>query len=114
MSVETPAKPKNNTMAMVSFISGLGTFLLVCLSAAVNFMSFISMLGSLVAVITGAIGLGQIKKSNGAEGGRGFAITGLVLGILFFLLSCLLIVFFFVLAGALGDIFQQIQYQIGG
>lgn len=111
--MQTPVPVKTNTMALISFISGLGTFLLVCLSAAVNFFSFISLIGSLVAVITGVVGLGQIKRSNGTEKGRGLAITGLVLGILFFLASCAVIVLVFVLGDAILSVYQQLMQQVG-
>jgi hypothetical protein len=37
-------------------------------------------IGSILAVIFGHVSLSQIKKSNGAQGGKGMAIAGLVLG----------------------------------
>ena len=55
-----PAGPKTNTLAIVSLV-----------------LAFFISLG---AVITGHIALGQIKTTG--EGGRGLAITGLVLGYL--------------------------------
>ena len=39
-------------------------------------------LGSILAVIFGHVALGQIKKTGGAQQGRGMAIAGLVLGYL--------------------------------
>ena len=53
-----PAAPKTNTLAIISLVSAF----------------FVS----LVAVITGHLALGQIRRTN--EGGRGLAIAGLVLG----------------------------------
>jgi protein-disulfide isomerase len=52
------AAPKTNTLAIISLVSAF----------------FVS----LAAVITGHLALGQIKRTG--EGGRGLAITGLVLG----------------------------------
>lgn len=37
-------------------------------------------LGSLLAVIFGHIGLGQVKRSHGTENGRGLALSGTILG----------------------------------
>ena len=59
--------PKTNGLAVTSMILGI---LWVC------------WVGSLLAVIFGHVGLSQIKKSNGTQAGRGFAIAGLVLGYL--------------------------------
>ncbi|WP_104171016.1 MULTISPECIES: DUF4190 domain-containing protein [unclassified Cryobacterium] len=53
-----PAAPKTNTLAIISLVSAF----------------FVS----LAAVITGHLALGQIRRTH--EGGRGLAITGLVLG----------------------------------
>lgn len=59
--------PRNNGLAITSMILGI---LWIC------------WLGSILAVIFGHVALSQIKKSNGAQGGRGFAIAGLILGYL--------------------------------
>jgi len=53
-----PPAPPTNTLAIVSFV-----------------LAFVVSLG---AVICGHLALGQIKRTG--EGGRGFAIAGLVLG----------------------------------
>jgi hypothetical protein len=37
-------------------------------------------IGSILAVIFGYVGKGQIDRSGGAQGGRGLAIAGIVLG----------------------------------
>ena len=39
-------------------------------------------LGSLIAVVTGHVGLSQIRRSGGSEGGRGLAVAGLIVGYL--------------------------------
>ncbi|MGH2749387.1 MAG: DUF4190 domain-containing protein [Actinomycetota bacterium] len=54
-------------------------------------------LGSLLALIFGYAAKGQIDRSNGAQGGRGLAIAGIVLGwigVAFFLLLFVLPLFF--------------------
>ena len=51
---------------------------------------WICWIGSVLAVIFGHVALSQIKKSNGTQTGRGFAIAGLILGYLaiaFFILA---------------------------
>jgi hypothetical protein len=63
-----PARtPTSNGLAIASLIAGL-----------VWFVWF----GSICAVIFGHVALGQIKRSNGWQTGRGFAIVGLLLGYL--------------------------------
>lgn len=59
--------PRTNGLAVTSMILGI---LWIC------------WLGSILAVLFGHIGLSQIKKSQGTQTGRGFAIAGLVLGYL--------------------------------
>lgn len=44
-------------------------------------------LGSLLAVIFGAVAISQINQSNGGQGGKGMAVAGFVLGIVFLLLT---------------------------
>lgn len=60
--------PPNSSMALVSLISGiLG-------------ITFIPIIGSIVAVITGSMAKKEIRESYGALGGDGLATAGLVLG----------------------------------
>ncbi|PRB15544.1 hypothetical protein CQ042_08645 [Microbacterium sp. MYb62] len=60
--------------------SGLAVTALVCgIAGAVLFWALIPVLASIAAVITGHLALGQIKRDPGV-GGRGLAITGLILG----------------------------------
>jgi hypothetical protein len=61
----------------------------------------ISLLGfNVVAVILGAIGLSQIKKSG--ERGRGFALAAIWIGIISFVLGIVAIIAFVALAAAAG------------
>lgn len=77
----------NSTLAIISLVSGIVAWVLV---------PFIS---ALVGVVTGHMALGEIKRSNGAVGGRGLAIAGLVLSYLnigiFVLLACAFMFFLF-------------------
>ena len=62
--------PTTNGLAIVSLVFGvLGWTLL-------------PLIGMIVAIITGHIALGQVRRSDGAETGEGLAIAGLVLGYL--------------------------------
>ena len=60
------APPRNNTMAIVALVAGIGG------------LTILPGVASLVAVICGHIGLGQISRTN--EGGRGMGIAGLIMG----------------------------------
>lgn len=66
--------PKTSKLAITSFVLGLSTLI---------FLFFTG----IPALICGHLSLGKIKRSNGALGGKGFAITGLVLGYVSFLLT---------------------------
>lgn len=75
----TPAgPPQTNGLAVTSMVLGLAGLLAGCLTG-------------LPAVICGHIALGQIKRSAGALGGRGMAVTGLVLGYLWIALGLLIL-----------------------
>lgn len=60
--------------------SGLAITSLVCgIAGIVLFWAIVPVLASIAAVITGHMALGQTKRDP-AIGGRGLAITGLILG----------------------------------
>ena len=63
-----PATPRNSTMALVSLISGIVSWV------------FLPFIGAIIAVITGHMAKTEIKKSNGMVTGNGMATAGLVLG----------------------------------
>ena len=63
-----PPEPPNNTLALVSLVSGIAGF----------FMG----LPAPVAIVTGHIARRQIRDAGGREGGEGMATAGLVLGYL--------------------------------
>ncbi len=65
---ETPYSQPNSTLALVSLITGiLG-------------LTFIPLLGSIVAVITGPMAQKEIRESQGTIGGEGLAKAGVILG----------------------------------
>jgi uncharacterized membrane protein YjfL (UPF0719 family) len=58
--------PPTNTLAIISLVAGLASFVILPLFAAV------------VAVVTGHMARGQIRQSG--ESGSGLALAGLILG----------------------------------
>lgn len=64
-----PTPSESNGLAIASLVLGIVGFV-------------VPGLASVAAVITGHLGLSQIKRSNLSQGGRGLAIAGLVLGYL--------------------------------
>ncbi|MEW5831043.1 MAG: DUF4190 domain-containing protein [Chloroflexota bacterium] len=83
-----PAQP-NSTMAIISLVSGILGW------------TFVPLLGSIAAIITGHMAKKEIKESMGNLGGDGMATIGLVLGYVsaaLFVCGCL----FFVIAMGLG------------
>lgn len=86
---------KNNIYAVLSPINGGLAFLSNCLSLVLVIVpglpflcATVSGLLSLGALVTGIVGLVQIKRNG--EKGKGLAITGIVLGVLGLIASCLI------------------------
>jgi len=65
---------RSNGLAIASMVLGI-----VCLTIAV-FAFFVSWVGSVLALIFGYVANRRIARSGGAQGGRGMAISGIVLG----------------------------------
>lgn len=64
----SPYAVTNSSMAIVSLVAGiLG-------------LTFVPVIGSIVAVITGPMAKKEIRASGGALGGEGLATAGIVLG----------------------------------
>lgn len=81
--------PQENTYTGTKQVDGIGIaslilgFIAPFLFLTLNiFAYFISLFFSITALIMGAVSLSRISKSNNRLGGAGFAIGGLVLGIL--------------------------------
>lgn len=80
----------NNRMAVISLISGLVSWLLWFLTGCLSLLTLglasiclapvgiLTPIGWIVAVVTGHMGLSEIKKTR--EPGRGMAIAGLIMG----------------------------------
>ncbi len=65
-------------------------------------------IGSILAIIFGHVSLGQIKRSNGAQAGRGMAIAGLVLGYLSTVGWILIIVLVTIVGSSVSSEFSEI------
>jgi len=61
----------SNGMCVASMVLGI-----------IGLLSFCIVLPSLCALIFGIIGVNQVNKSGGQRGGKGMAISGIVMGIL--------------------------------
>jgi hypothetical protein len=83
--------PKTNSTAVVSLIFGIGQFV-VC-----------PFVGAIVAIITGHVAQGQIKRSAGRETGSGMARAGTILGYVGLALTVLGITALIVTFGVFGD-----------
>jgi hypothetical protein len=81
--VAYPPARRTNSMAIVSLVAGIAAFVLVPLVAGV------------VAVITGHVARGQIRRTG--EDGNGLALAGLILGYLNLALAVLAILFVVIL-----------------
>ena len=80
------APRQTSTLAIISLVFGLLGW------------SFVPWIGSLVAIITGHMARGEIRRARAGLDGDGMAIAGLVLGYAMFavtLLGILLLVLFF-------------------
>lgn len=75
--------PKTNTLAIISLVSGLVSWVLL------------PVVGGIVGLITGFMGRSEIKKSNGAETGDGLAVAGIIISGLNVLLGLLCVCGFF-------------------
>lgn len=86
-----PQMQPNSTAAIVSLIAGI-----------VSWLAF-PVISAIVAVIAGHMARGEIRRSNGALGGGGMALAGLILGYLNILIVVgvfCFIIFFAVIAGS--------------
>lgn len=69
---------KRGTMAVLALIFGIGGILI----SWVPFVVFLSFLLAIAAMVLGAIELKRIDKGKSSSTGRGFTITGIILGAL--------------------------------
>ncbi|WP_428667722.1 DUF4190 domain-containing protein [Runella sp.] len=87
-----PKANKTNTVALLSGIAGLAGLVLLLTSAGA-----ISILLGAVAIIMGFVGKAQIRRTG--EAGVGWAITGIVSGIIIFFILLLAVLFIASLLG---------------
>ncbi len=74
---DTPSGSKTNSLAIISLVLALISLPLLFVPA-IGFIALLTMIG---AIVTGAIAKKQIKKSDGTQKGKGFALAGFILGI---------------------------------
>lgn len=84
---------QTSALAITSLVSGLLGW------------TFLPLVGSLVAIITGHMARAEIQRSNGQVDGDGLAIAGLVLGWLVIAVSVLTILAFIFFFGGLAVLF---------
>lgn len=98
-STTVPAPPPNwqppaaagaqtNTLAVVSIVAGVASFV------------FAPFIGAVIAVITGHMAKSQIRQTG--EGGDGLATVGLILGYVHLALFALVVIVIVVVLGGLG------------
>ena len=91
MAHSQKSSQETSAAAIVSLVFGI---------MAVMFNWWSLMVPSLVAIISGHLARARIKKSNGAVGGDGLAIGGLILGYFSMVIYLIIITFFFGLIGS--------------
>jgi hypothetical protein len=87
------APRETSALAITSLVSGLLGW------------TFLPLVGSLVAIVTGHMARAEIRRSNGQIDGDGLAIAGLVLGWLVIAISVLTILAFILFFGGLAVLF---------
>jgi hypothetical protein len=70
-----PVAPRNEGMGVAAMVTGIVALVLACAYG-------IGLLASPVALVLGKVSMNRIKRSQGQVGGRGFALTGFILGII--------------------------------
>ncbi|HEX5693471.1 MAG TPA: DUF4190 domain-containing protein [Arenimonas sp.] len=83
------APRQTSALAITSLVSGLLGW------------TFLPLVGSLVAIVTGHMARAEIRRGNGQVDGDGLAVAGLVLGWLVVAISVLTILVFVVFLGGL-------------
>jgi hypothetical protein len=73
-----PVAAPTNTLAIISLVAGIASFV------------FVPVIGGIVAVVTGHIARGQIKRTG--ESGDGLALAGLIVGYIHLALTLIVIV----------------------
>lgn len=87
-----PAGGGTNGMAITSLVVAIVSFFLAFI--------VIGALGGVVAVVLGIVALRRVRDAGGAQGGRGLAISGIVVGGLSILIGAALLVVFVIVGTA--------------
>ncbi len=121
-----PAQPaqKNNSLALTAGILGIASIVVSALGFLVNFVlpgvglcgCGLGLLAAIAGLVLGFIGQSQLK-SRPAEKGKGWAITGIVIGIVSILSICVFIVlavvfgatFLTMFGPVIGNVFSEIN-----
>lgn len=77
---------KRGTMAVLALIFGIGGIII----SWVPFVVYLSFLIAIAAMVLGAIEFKRIDKGNSPSIGKGFAVTGIILGALTIVLGIVL------------------------
>lgn len=101
---QSPAPaPQNSTLAIVSLVAGIASWIIVPL------------IGAIVAVVTGHMAKKEIRASGDTIGGNGLATAGLILGyvnIILLGIPCCIIVILALLGPSIGNVFSDILLSI--
>jgi hypothetical protein len=86
--ISTPSMGNLETepSAITSIIEGGLAWLLSLLGSGTPFLGILAILGAIASIVFGIVSLGKIRKEPQKYGGKGLAITGIILGSLFLLL----------------------------
>jgi small-conductance mechanosensitive channel len=98
--VQAPAPAARNTNALIALIAGIVAVVTLIFNwipvDVIAYISCLSPIAAIIAIITGSLGLSFAKKNNGID--RSKALIGLILGIVFLVIYVLLIGLALVLA----------------
>jgi hypothetical protein len=89
-----PTAPPSSDFQPVAVIKTSGMAVASLVLGIIGLVFNPALVPSILAIIFGAVGLGQIGKSNGMLKGKGQAAAGLVLGIIAIVITIIVIVLF--------------------
>lgn len=93
----TTSNEKRGTLAVLALIFGIAAIV----TSWVPFVNFLSLLLAIAAMVIGVVELKRIDRGTSSSAGRGFTITGIILGALAVVLG---IVLSFILSLLIGGV----------